>query len=67
VREGMLVWGLVYSGGDLGERDWRDLRSSLLKTWPFWRTRARGSAMAFDEVCGLFFCGGGGDVGWCCD
>lgn len=25
-----------------------DLRSSELKTWPFWRTRARGSAM----VCG---------------
>ena len=28
-----------------------DLRSSELKTWPFWRTRARGSAMMCD--CGL--------------
>jgi len=24
---------------------WLDSRSSELKTWPFWRTRARGSAM----------------------
>lgn len=30
-----------------------DLQSSELKTWPFWRTRARGSAM----VCGCGFVG----------
>jgi len=30
-----------------------DLRSSELKTWPFWRTRARGSAM----MCGYGFVG----------
>jgi hypothetical protein len=32
-----------------------DLRSSLLKTWPFWRTRARGSAMAVVRCVCLFF------------
>lgn len=30
-----------------------DLRSSELKTWPFWRTRARGSAI----VCGCVLVG----------
>jgi len=32
-----------------------DLRSSELKTWPFWRTRARGSAMVCG--CGCVFVG----------
>ena len=54
---GVLVGWWVVSG-DLG-----DLRSSLLKTWPFWRTRARGSAMVSMRFVG-FFRGGGG---WCCD
>ena len=32
-----------------------DVRSSELKTWPFWRTRARGSAMVFFSF-GRGFC-----------
>jgi hypothetical protein len=45
----------------------KDLRSSELKTWPFWRTRARGSAMAVVVVtkC-VCFCGSG-NFGWCYD
>ena len=38
-----------------------DLRSSELKTWPFWRTRARGSAM----ICGYGCVGVVLIVGWC--
>lgn len=44
--------GADWEGGYVSLRCWLvvrvgfgDLRSSELKTWPFWRTRARGSAM----------------------
>jgi hypothetical protein len=40
VRVGFLRWWELF------------LRSSELKTWPFWRTRARGSAI-FDESGGV--------------
>jgi hypothetical protein len=56
-------WRVVAEGDEEG-RDWvvvrvgflrwweLFLRSSELKTWPFWRTRARGSAI-FDECGGV--------------
>lgn len=50
-EEGGYWEGLLESVGSLGV-GLVDLRSSELKTWPFWRTRARGSAM----VCGLWVC-----------